>query len=140
MPEHSPVAPESNGQVDYEKTDASSKPVIWIGVGIIVLGLVAHVTCLWLFDVLKARSARRDPGLPPLAARERPKLPQQLDRIPEPRLQVDEAHDLDDLRRQEEKILNGRGWVDAKQGTVQIPIGEAMRLYVEKAKAKGAKQ
>jgi hypothetical protein len=131
--------PTEHSDVRYESHDATLGPVLAMGVGIVLLGLVAHFVCLWMFDFFKARAAAHDPGLPPLAAKERPILPQKLDAIPPPRLQVEEHADMKQFRQAEESRLNTYGWVDAKAGTVHMPIAEAMRLLSNPdfAKAKG---
>jgi hypothetical protein len=120
--------------VSYEKTDVRFAPIAFAGGGLVVLILIGYVVALGAFDALKAKAARKAPGLSPLAAKERTKLPADIKKIPEPRLQVFEAGDMDELRRQEDKLLNGYGWTDAKNGTVHIPIREAMRLLAEKHK------
>jgi hypothetical protein len=52
--------------------------------------------------------------------------------FPEPRLEEDERHQLDDVRMKEEKRLNSYGWVDEKAGRVHIPIDRAMDLIVQR--------
>ena len=133
--DHPPVNPD----VRYEKTDVKFGPIVAGGVGLLVLGLIVHWVSLWTFEALTASAARKDPGLPPLAAKERPQLPSDINKIPAPRLQVSETVDLEELRRAEDKRLNSYGWMDAKAGTVHIPIGEAMALLAdpEIAKARG---
>lgn len=46
---------------------------------------------------------------------------------PAPDLQTDEAQDLRAFRAEEEKRLNGYGWVDRGKGIVHIPIHQAMK-------------
>ena len=66
--------------------------------------------------------------MPPLAAKERARFPENLERIPEPRLQPSEIHDLSVLRKKEERILTGYQWVDEKKGVVSVPIDRAIEL------------
>lgn len=49
-----------------------------------------------------------------------------------PRLQIDEARDLRQLRDHEDAILNGYGWVDQKTGIVRIPIERAMDIVAQR--------
>jgi hypothetical protein len=46
---------------------------------------------------------------------------------PAPDLQTNEPHDLDAFRAEEEKRLDGYGWVDRGKGIVHIPIRQAMK-------------
>jgi hypothetical protein len=46
---------------------------------------------------------------------------------PAPDLQTDEPQDLRAFRAEEEKRLNGYGWVDRGKGIVHIPIRQAMK-------------
>jgi hypothetical protein len=145
MPEHPPDAPgpdKVHADVDYEKTDARIGPLAGIGVGVLVLALIAYGVSAWVFEAFRARAARKDPGLPPLAAQDRPQLPKDLDKIPPPRLQDydrPDVKDMDQLRQAEEARLKSYGWTDPQKGKVHIPIDEAMRLLAnpEFAKAHG---
>ncbi|MCL6508251.1 MAG: hypothetical protein K6T59_14635, partial [Bryobacteraceae bacterium] len=51
---------------------------------------------------------------------------------PAPRLQVDPATDLENLRKAEAAVLNSYGWVDRKAGIVRIPIDRAMEVLAER--------
>jgi hypothetical protein len=125
-----------NADVSYEGTDASLVPVVAMGIAIVLLGLMTFALCLWMFDLFKQSSARQDPGLAPLAAKERPILPKDLGKIPAPRLEVNESLDMEQFRKAEEAQLNSYGWIDGKGDTVHIPIAEAMRLLAKPEFAK----
>lgn len=47
---------------------------------------------------------------------------------PEPRLQVNGAKELRELRAAEEALLTSYGWVDKEAGMVRIPITRAMEI------------
>jgi hypothetical protein len=131
MPENrSPETP-SHAGVRYEKSDVRFGGIVAFGVSLLLLGLVVHVSLALMFDELGDRARRDDPPLPALAAKERPKLPRDLTRIPPPVLQQDEIADLKRLRDAEDRRLDGYGWVNAKTGLVHIPIAEAMRLLAD---------
>ena len=51
---------------------------------------------------------------------------------PLPRLQPDPVGDLNDLRQQEDQILQGYAWVDQGAGKVRIPVARAMQLLVQR--------
>ena len=79
MPENpSTEQPAVHPEIGYEKTDVTVRPMAAIGTGIVLLITFGGLLSLWLFDVLEANWARRQPGLSPLAAKERPKLPQDI--------------------------------------------------------------
>jgi hypothetical protein len=143
----------ANPEVRFEPTDAYWAPVASIGIGIIVLGIIAHFVCLWVFEAFRMNPEFRGPVLPPLAAEARPKNSQQVrEQIPPPQLELNAAVTLEEFRRRENAVLDSYGKADPKTGTVQIPINEAMRLManpkfakehgirVEQAKDKGGKQ
>ena len=116
--------------VRYEKTDAQVGGIVAFGAGLLMLGLVIHVTVAWLFDAFGDSALRDDPQLPVLAAK-RPRFPDDLTKIPPPVLQENEITDIRRLREVEDRRLSGYGWVDAKTGVVHIPIAEAMRLLAD---------
>jgi hypothetical protein len=132
MPEQ-PAAndPPVHSDVNYERGDGGIGFGAAIGISLVLLCTLAYGICLWMFDAFKAAAARNEPGLAPLASRERPKLPSDLSKIPLPRLQVHEGADMDEWRRVEDQRLVGYGWTDPQKGTVHIPIGEAMRLLAD---------
>ena len=73
-----------------------------------------------------AREARRSGPANPLAALEGRRLP------PAPRLQVNPARDMAELRRAEDRVLKGYGWVDEAAGIARIPIDRAMAIVAER--------
>ena len=62
----------------------------------------------------------------PLAVSQGTRLP------PEPRLQTNPREDLRDFRAKEDELLGSYGWVDQRGGIVRIPIGDAMKLTVQR--------
>jgi hypothetical protein len=126
MPERNP--PPAHPEIRYEKSDARIGWVVAFGIMLAVMVLIVHVSAVWLFDGLKVGEDRRYQPLPSLAAKERMRLPHDLEKIPPPRLQKSELMDMAKLRQAEESLLNSYGWVDRNKGFVRIPIDEAMRL------------
>jgi hypothetical protein len=51
---------------------------------------------------------------------------------PEPRLQTTAPLDLKVYRADQEKILDGYGWVDSQAGIVRIPVDRAMDLLLQR--------
>jgi hypothetical protein len=132
MPE--PTPPAAHPDVRYEKSDARGGAIIALGVLLAVMVFIVLGSADMLFDFFKEHEQRKDERLPSLAAKQRVHLPDDRDKIPQPRLQVSEPLDLEKLRREEDALLNGYGWVDREKGTVRIPIDEAMRLLSERNK------
>jgi hypothetical protein len=56
--------------------------------------------------------------------------PNQL--FPEPRLQRTPIPDLKTVHAEEDRILNGYGWVDPQRGVVRIPIDVAIDVLARK--------
>jgi hypothetical protein len=129
-----PNTPPAHPEIRYEKSDARAGPIIVLGVLLAVLGLIVQASAGWLFDCLKEREQQKYQPLPSLAAKERARLPRDLDKIPQPRLQESEPVDLAKLRRAEDSLLNSYGWVDREKGIVHIPIDEAMRRLAGSSK------
>lgn len=111
--------------VRHEGTDVSTRAIS--AFVIIMLAAIAVIALvLWLF--LRAYSER-------LAAA-RPAPPMRVpDLLPAaPRLEaIDPAPTARQLYAPKEALLEQYGWVDRDERIVRIPIGEAMRLYAERA-------
>lgn len=87
--------------------------------GLVIFGVVASAVVFRFF-------ARHQPLGPPASPFEnvRP-LP------PQPRLQTEAPEDLKRYRTDQDKILNGYGWVDQNAGTMRIPIDQAMDILLK---------
>jgi hypothetical protein len=107
-------APGSNPQTAYERTDIGLRPVALLALGLVILLIALPGALLIAFP-----AARLDRPVPPPPA------------APEPRLQVDPAADLAELRRRETARLDSYDWVDRERGIVSVPIEEAMRRVAE---------
>ncbi len=108
----------------HEQSSINVRPIILLGLGLLIMAVVAFVSMDWLFDYFAARQAKVDVLPSPLAD------PRQLP--PEPRLQVDPAHDLQRLHATEDAALNSYHWVDQEKGIVGIPIDRAITVLAEK--------
>ena len=117
---------EQNPTVHHETTDVNIRGILLFGVGLIVSGVLISLLVWVLFTYFASREARRVAPQYPLAAAQDVRVP------PEPRLQTNPREDLQDLRAQEEQILNSYGWIDKNTGVVRIPIEEAMKLMVQR--------
>ena len=127
---HMPHAAHDDGDhnpgVHHETTDVNISAIILSGVALIVSAVLISFVVWVLFKYFESREARRLAPEYPLAATQEVRVP------PEPRLQTDPRQDLQDLRAQENQILNSYGWIDKNTGVVRIPIDEAMKLVVQR--------
>ena len=113
-----------SADVGYETTDVSPKTLlVWVG-GLASMILLSIVVAWVFFDVLAGYAQRADPKISPLAPME--KVPP-----PEPKLIVDEPHDLASVRKQEEQILDSYGWIDKGGGLIRIPVARALDLVAK---------
>ena|ERR1035437_409758 len=110
----------------HETNDINIRAVLGFGLGLIVVAFVLHVGIWLLFMAFASREAHQGAPEFPLAVGRESQLP------PEPRLQTNPRQDLKDLRAAEDAILDHYGWVDKSTGVVRIPIGDAMKLAVER--------
>jgi hypothetical protein len=111
------AAPQTNGVnplTAYERSDWNLGPVAIVYAGILALLVIccfvliaAYPTSLPDVD----RSVRIEP--------------------PGPRLQTNPGADLERFRADEQKRLDTYYWTDRQNGTVHIPIGEAMKKLVQ---------
>jgi hypothetical protein len=115
-----------NPAVHHETTDVDIRAIFVFGAALIVSAVIISFLVWVLFKYFEAREARRVTPEYPLAAVQQPRQP------PEPRLQTNPREDLQQLREEEEQILDSYGWVDKNAGVVRIPIEEAMKLTVQR--------
>jgi hypothetical protein len=115
--EADPIHPETR----FEAGDLNAKAVLLTGAGLLVV-LWAIVLLIYpLFSYFENARARSSP--PPIQA-----AAHGTPRSPEPQLQENPQRDLKDVRDYEDAQLNGYQWIDRAQGTISIPIEEAMRI------------
>jgi hypothetical protein len=101
--------------------DLDLKAIIWTTVGIAgmtIVSAVLMVVMMRLFSHADARQGASLPAPPPVAA----------PAPPEPRLQESARADMDAMRAREELDLEHAYWLDARQGTVRLPIEVAIDL------------
>ena len=113
-------------EIHHETSDVNFRGILAFGVGLVIAAVIIHFLVWLLFAYFAGRESQLAPREFPLAAEQQNRLP------PEPRLQTSPRQDLTDLRRREDAILGRYGWVDKDAGVVRIPIGEAMKLTLER--------
>jgi hypothetical protein len=123
---HSTPADIDNPTVRHETSDVNVRAILGFGIALVIVAGVIHVALWLMFMYFAQREASRAVTQFPMAVTQQNRVP------PEPRLQTNPRQDLRDLRRGEDALLNSYGWVDRNAGVVRIPIGEAMKLVVER--------
>ncbi|HXM68394.1 MAG TPA: hypothetical protein VN911_16815 [Candidatus Acidoferrum sp.] len=127
----------ASGHGSYERQDLQPSGVLYFLLALVVVTVLCIFALLGLYAYLDRRERASQPELNPLVANVpkdsvhvSPGYPQSV--FPSPKLEEDERGQLNDIRMNEEKELNGYGWVDEKAGIVHIPIERAMNLIAER--------
>jgi hypothetical protein len=105
--------------IAFERSDADPRLLSALGIGTGVFLLIAPFLIVAVY---------------PDASR-LGQIPGNLPQPPQPRLQVAPRLSADRLHADEQKKLDGYGWIDPGQGVVSIPIERAMRLISERGLA-----
>jgi hypothetical protein len=114
---------ENNPAVKFERRDVNTRTIlIFVGVLFLTL-LVTFVSMRGLFGYF-SETQNLGPGASPFDNSR--VLP------PSPRLQVDPAVDLDQVRQSQNEMLNSYGWADKATGKVRVPIDRAMNMLIER--------
>jgi len=133
-----------NPAVDYDRTDLSPRGILLFLIGLLIAGVFIEIVLWGMFHFL-ARSpffAQGNPS-PMLATQKAPPLTTEgkdfentsnvnPEIFPEPRLQTNEVLDMDQFLQSEHKILYANEPFVDQNGTVHLPINEAMKLIVER--------
>ncbi len=96
---------------------------IWLSVAMIISAGIVYGT----FVLFEGQTRARDE-----AAQRFPLAAGRIQEPPSPRLQTQPFKDVYLLRQSERLALHSYGWVDQENGIVRVPIGEAMRLTIER--------
>ena len=114
-----------NPYVAHEDTDIDVAMVLKFGGGLLATVLVCAVIVWGVFRIFEREASARDPQISPVA-RPAGQLP------PGPRLETNEASVLANFRVEEQKAIDGYGWVNQLGGVTRIPIAEAKKLLVQR--------
>jgi hypothetical protein len=110
----------------HEVRDVDVPRITMLAGGLVSMLVVAMLLMVWAFNYLAAREKREQRPLSPMAAQRSGQLP------PEPRLQVTPRRDLQDMRAEEDALLETYGWVDRSAGVVRIPVEEAIQRLAQR--------
>ena len=122
-----PLAEANNPEVSHERSDVNVFSILMFGLALLVVAIIISLFVWWLFDHFAARAAQSGRPLPAEAARAAGEPV-----LPEPRLQVSPAQDLQTMRATEDAILNNYGWEDRQAGIVRLPIDRALQILADR--------
>jgi hypothetical protein len=111
-------------EAGYEQRDVTGSAALWFVIGFVGSVALLIVLLTWLatvrWNVWSETPLQNAPPAPQVSEG--------------PRLQEAPEADLAELRRAAETRLGSFGWVDRARGIAHIPIEEAMRLRIERAR------
>ena len=116
--------PRNDPQVGHELSDLRPGYIALFGIALTAVIVAAAVITSLLIHFKAAEHSRQETPVPRLA--------QEREATPGPRLQVDANKDLRQMRAGEEAVLDSYGWVDKSSGNVRIPIERAMEILAKK--------
>lgn len=114
-----------NPEVAREHSDVRAAAILKFGVYLLLTTIAVLFLMFKLYQGFAGHEASLQPP-PPIMRTDPERKP------PLPRLQEKPALDITDLRKSEQAMLGGYGWVDREKGVVRIPIEEAMSLLAER--------
>ncbi len=113
-----------NPDVNFESQDLNIKALVWFGVALLTVTIVAMVLIWGMMTAMNSSTATTGPSA--------------LVAPPEPRLQpnpIDKTSSPTEMLHQEmvnqEEWLHSYGWIDKEDGMAHMPIDEAMKMTVE---------
>ena len=133
-----------NPAVDYDRTDLSAQGILAFLAGLLVAGVFVELVIWGMFHFL-ARSPFFAKGNASPMVQSQKLAPQTAigkdfentrnvnpGIFPEPRLQTNDVVDMSELLRSEQKILYAEQPFADQNGTIHLPITDAMKLIAER--------
>ena len=133
-----------NPEVDYDRTDLSPQGILVFLLGLLVAGIFVELVIWGMFHFL-ARSpffakgnvspmVQTQKNAPLTAAGKDFENTRNVNPgiFPEPRLQTNDVVDMNDLLQAEHKVLYSEQPFADKDGTIHLPINDAMTLIEER--------
>ena len=128
-----------NPEVGHEHSDVNVRALIMSALVIVLVTAAAHVIIYFLFGYMESEAAANQAPLSPIArpATDMPRTTTQSpvfsqSAAPGPQLLTNEPMALEKHRADEQKRLQGFGWVDQNAGVAHISIEQAKKLIVER--------
>jgi hypothetical protein len=134
----------------YETSDVRVGGIVVFLISLFVFLIIFFVFCFGMGKVINNALVKHDgppnkwntfqytggakgKNLESNAALEQQQLHAMTARFPTPRLQMDDGdQDVVDLHAREDLLLDHYTWVNQQQGTVRIPIGQAMQIIAQR--------
>jgi len=140
-----------NPETHHERSDVNVRALLWFAAIFIMFAVVTHLV-LWVMFKQFASMARHTPSTP-LTSIARPadaSIPQtpRLQPFPTKGQRTGQTMppntstpvvDMQEMRANEDQLLNNPGWVDKQKGIVRLPIEVAKQLAVQRLSQQGAK-
>ena len=117
----------SDPEMRHEHQDVNVWAVGKVGIALILTTIASMILMFGLFRYFEVRENAAQ--IPPASVTTPPtNLP------PEPNLMFNqnESGNLQDIRADEDKLVNGYGWVDQAHGIARIPVDRAIDLVVQR--------
>jgi hypothetical protein len=121
-----------NPEVAYDRTDMDPKAIVGFFIALAIAAVFMHLI-LWSVYKYYASPGKAPASVAGPVTTSRRQLPKgETERtFPSPKLQSNDAADMNTFRAQEEQILNSYGWVDQNAGVARIPIEQAMQVVAK---------
>jgi len=149
------IKPQSGGKFTtdpehgHETSDVNIQAILAFGAFLVFSAVVIHVLLWGLYRYLDKEAEERNPPPNPMmqqvpepkstmmqsgtmTAENQSQTVQRLTAtFPEPRLQVDDTRDMNQMRQEQNQQLQEYQWVNKETGTIRIPVDRAMELVLE---------
>ena len=109
----------------HETTHVDVRPIVITGLALALTAGVVLAISVGLFHYFVANAPQIQAPPNPMA-QENQQFP------PAPRIEEHPATEVEELHRQEDRILSSYGWADKKAGKVRIPIDRAIDLQLQR--------
>jgi len=125
-----PHAPKAHApETESFDREINVRAIVVSGVALAVVCLVSALLMWWLLKGFEHYDEKRDVRLSPVELAH-PQPPP-----PAPLLQSDPVTDMTEMREREERELNQAAWIDRQQGTVRLPVDDAIDIVAARGVA-----
>ncbi|HEV7510029.1 MAG TPA: hypothetical protein VGS07_34470 [Thermoanaerobaculia bacterium] len=130
VPSHDLHTPKAHApETEQFDREINVRGIVISGVALVVVCLVAALLMWWLLKGFEHYDEKRDVRLSPVELAH----PQQPP--PSPLLQSDPVTDMTEMRVREDRELNQAAWIDRQQGTLRLPVADAIDIVAARGVA-----